>query len=115
AAGRVVIEAEVADDDAERARGLMGRRELARGRGMLFVWRDVSPRRFHMQNTLIPLDLVVIRSGRVVGTHTMVPCEADPCPVTETLAADAALELAAGSIRDLGIAPGDVVESPVLL
>ena len=114
ARGPYSVQAEVADDPDEQARGLMGRSELAADTGMLFVWDDVAPRSFFMEDTLIPLDLISIRAGRVVAVQGMVPCEADPCPITETPAADAALEVEAGTAARAGIEPGILVESPAL-
>lgn len=112
--GRVSFISEVADTVAEQARGLMGRATLAPDRGMLFRWGTVGARGFHMKNTLIPLDLVAIRAGRVVSIHTMQPCTADPCPVTTTAPADAALEINAGAAAAHGLAVGTLVRAPAL-
>lgn len=114
ARGRVTFTAEVADEVAEQARGLMHRTSLPRDRGMLFVWGDVSGRAFYMKNTRIPLDLVAIRAGRVVSIHTMQPCTADPCPTTTTAPADAALEINAGVAAARGIVVGTLVAAPGL-
>ena len=43
---------EIADDDAERARGLMFRDELATGTGMLFIHDAEEPQAYWMKNTL---------------------------------------------------------------
>lgn len=92
----LAIRAEVADSEAERARGLMGRTALPEDRGMLFRWDDVAVRGFWMKGTLIPLDLAAVRDGRVVGIYSLRPCRGDPCPVARTKPADSAVELAAG-------------------
>ena len=42
---------EVADDDAERARGLMFRDALAPGHGMLFIHDRQEPQAYWMKNT----------------------------------------------------------------
>ena len=66
----VEISLEVAATPAERERGLMYRRSLAEGRGMLFVFDADGNQSFWMKNTLIPLDLLFIaRDGTVVGIH----------------------------------------------
>ncbi|MDP2764119.1 MAG: DUF192 domain-containing protein, partial [Brevundimonas sp.] len=48
---------EIADDDAERQRGLMEREPLPDDRGMLFQFPDVAERAFWMSNTPSSLDI----------------------------------------------------------
>jgi uncharacterized membrane protein (UPF0127 family) len=114
ARGPVLITAEVADTPSARARGLMGRTYLAPDRGMLFLWAEAAPREFYMKNTLIGLDVVSINSGRVVGVQEMVPCNGDPCLVTVTPPADAALELGVGVASAHGLRPGVLVDAAPL-
>src|SRR5690349_8899164 len=90
---------QVAATQAMQEHGLMGVKKLAADHGMLFVWNDVAPRQFYMKDTLIPLDLISIRARVVVGVATMTPCKADPCPITSTPPADAALEVPAGTAK----------------
>lgn len=111
----VTYDVEVADTDAERAKGLMDRSSLPRDDGMLFVWGDVRERTFHMLRTLIPLDLVSIRAGRVVAVQRMVPCPTEAgCPTTKTPPADAALEINAGEAQRAGIVAGALAASDAL-
>ena len=49
---------EVADDDAERARGLMFRDQLAQGHGMFFIHDREEPQAYWMKNTRIALDIL---------------------------------------------------------
>ena len=68
---------EIADDDAERAKGLMFRDHLARGTGMLFVHEDEAPRSYWMMNTRIPLDILYFDDAlRLVAQRRDTP----PCP-----------------------------------
>jgi uncharacterized membrane protein (UPF0127 family) len=66
--GPWVVRVELARNDAQRARGLMFRRELPRDQGMLFIFEETSEHPFWMHNTLIPLDLIFLGDDRkVVG------------------------------------------------
>jgi uncharacterized membrane protein (UPF0127 family) len=86
----------------------MGRRSLAEGGGMLFVFPGAPQRRaFWMKDTLIPLDVAFIRDRRVIEVRRMVPCREEPCPITASAeAADSALELPSGSLATARIGPG---------
>jgi uncharacterized membrane protein (UPF0127 family) len=69
-AGPLRVVVEVARDDETRQRGLMWRKELADGRGMIFVFPADADHHFWMKNTFIPLDLLFIAAdGRIVGIH----------------------------------------------
>ena len=57
---------ELATNDEERERGLMFRKELPEGRGMLFDFERDQPVAFWMHNTYISLDMIFIRGdGRI--------------------------------------------------
>ena len=58
---------ELATNDAERSRGLMFRKELPDGHGMLFDFEREQPVSFWMHNTYISLDMIFIRGdGRIL-------------------------------------------------
>jgi uncharacterized membrane protein (UPF0127 family) len=70
----VRVRVEIADDDFERARGLMYRTELAEDRGMLFIYPYEDELTFWMKNTLIPLSIAFMDSeGRIVDIQDMKP------------------------------------------
>ena len=74
---------EVADDDAERARGLMFRDALPEDRGMLFIHDAEVPQAYWMKNTKIPLDILYFDTGRrlVSQQRDIPPCSlGDACP-----------------------------------
>lgn len=72
----------VADDAAERARGLMGVADLGGLRGMLFVFPSGGSAAFWMKDTLLALDIAFFAAdGSLVDLLEMAPCVADPCPV----------------------------------
>jgi uncharacterized membrane protein (UPF0127 family) len=104
----VTVRLEVAADPATRARGLMGRRQVPRGTGMVFLYpRDVTES-FWMKNTLVPLSIAYVAGdGRVVSVAEMTPCEADPCPSYAPAGPYRyAVELAAGAFEAAGVGPG---------
>jgi len=105
---------EVADTDESRSRGLMFRREVAPGTGMLFdmgATRDVA---FWMRNTFVPLDLVFIsEKGRVVSiTHGAKP-QSD-ARISSQSPVRFVLELATPEARRIGLSIGDRVRHPVI-
>ena len=55
---------EIADDDAERARGLMFRDHMADDRGMLFIHERQAPQAYWMKNTRIALDILYFDDDR---------------------------------------------------
>jgi uncharacterized protein len=104
---------EVVDNDADRAKGLMYRKELPEGRGMLFDFHRDQDVSFWMQNTYIPLDMVFIR-----GDGRILRIEENTEPLSTRLIPSggpvrAVLEVIGGTTRKLGIAPGDRVASPI--
>jgi uncharacterized protein len=109
--GEVVVHAEVAETSAERARGLMGRTELADDAGMVFLFQHDSTSAFWMKDTLIPLSIAFYDdSGRIVRILDMEPCRQDPCPVYDPRATyRGALEVNKGAFRRLGVEVGDTL------
>jgi uncharacterized membrane protein (UPF0127 family) len=107
----VPIELEIADDDASRQTGLMNRKELADGKGMLFVFEIDQPLSFWMKNTLVPLTIAFIASdGRILELRDMQPLSL--APVNSARSARYALEAPQGWFGRAGVAPGDVLELP---
>lgn len=101
---------EVADDDAERARGLMFRDALASDHGMLFIHDREEPQAYWMKNTKIPLDILYFDDSRkLVGQQRDVPpCSlGDACPPYPSKApARYVLELNAGEASRLKLSDG---------
>lgn len=111
--GASVVRVEIADEPAEREKGLMHRERLGEDRGMLFLFPAPQRSGFWMKNTLIPLSIayMIRESGtpasgtyRVVDILDMEPCRADPCPVyTPSADYDAALEVNLGWFDRAGV------------
>ncbi len=108
-----VFAVEVVDNDADRAKGLMYRKELPEGRGMLFDFHREQEVSFWMQNTYISLDMVFIRGdGRILRiAENTEPLSTRLIPSGGPVRA--VLEVVAGTTQKLGIAPGDRVASPI--
>ena len=100
---------ELALTPEQQAQGLMFRKELPEGQGMLFDFQRDQETSFWMKNTFISLDMIFIRAdGRI---HRVA---ANTTPLSEALVPSngpvrAVLEVIAGTARKLGIAPGDRV------
>ena len=111
-AARFVVE--IADNDQERARGLMFRETMPSGAGMLFIYEQPQSVSFWMKNTLIPLDMIFIGAdGRVNGVHAnAVPGDLTAIPgPPKTLMV---LEINGGLAERLGLGEGAELRHPAL-
>ena len=103
---------EIADDEAERQRGLMFRPPLEEDRGMLFEFEDAREQGFCMRNTPSSLDIVYIGAdGKIVSIarHTT-PFSEQSLPSNGP--AKGVLEVRAGRMDEIGAKPGDTVRHP---
>ena len=107
AAGARLFDAELAETPAQRARGLMFRPALAPGAGMLFLFPRRERPTMWMANTWLPLDMLFVAAdGRIVDiVANAVP--RSRLAISSPHPARMVLELAGGTARRLGIAPGD--------
>jgi uncharacterized protein len=104
-----VFSVEMAASDAEREKGLMFRRELPEGRGMLFDFVRDQQVTMWMKNTYVSLDMIFIRGdGRILRIAENTEPESLSI-ITSGGPVRAVLEVVAGTARKLGIAPGDRV------
>ena len=62
----ISLKVEVADDDQERAKGLMYRETMGEYDGMLFIFPTLKRQSFWMKNTRIPLSIGFFDSQRVL-------------------------------------------------
>lgn len=61
-----MLKVEIADTEESRATGLMWRKKLDEGRGMLFVYEKPQKLAFWMKNTFIPLTIGYFDEHRVL-------------------------------------------------
>jgi uncharacterized membrane protein (UPF0127 family) len=108
-----VFSVEMATTDKEREQGLMYRKELPDGKGMLFDFSPEQQISMWMKNTYIPLDMIFIRAdGRILRIaentepHSL-------AIISSGGLAKGVLEVIAGTAQKYGIAPGDRVAHPL--
>lgn len=102
---------QVAASLEEQELGLMYRRDLPPNEGMIFLYSPPQPVAFWMKNTLIPLDMLFIRTdGTIARVTTAAPLDQTPVPSGEPVST--VLEIAGGRAAELGIREGDVATWP---
>ena len=112
-AGRVTVNAELADTPEERARGLMYRDDFGPGDAMLFTYETDSTLSFWMKNTPVSLDIIYFDAGgHWLNTHGAT----EPFSLEGLLSdgpAQYVLEISAGEASRLGIGEGTQLVLPV--
>lgn len=103
----------MAEQNAQRARGLMFVTEMPDDVGMLFVYPQERRISMWMKNTLIPLDMLFVDGA---GTVVHVAENATPgslATISSEQPARAVLEINGGLAQRLGIERGDRVRHPL--
>ena len=119
--GKIPLKIMLARTNTQKAQGLMFYESLPDNEGMLFVYSSPRMMSFWMYNTKIPLDLIFLSDQLEVTEwiESMTPGYGiDPAaqPRYESqIPAQYALELNSGSVKKLGISPGDRLEIPLTL
>jgi len=104
-----VIKAEIAKTQEERSKGLMYRKSLQDGCGMLFVFDKDEVLSFWMKNTLIPLSIAFIAyDGKIIDIKDMYP--QDTNSIKSSRSVRYALEAPQGWFSRVGINVGDTVK-----
>jgi uncharacterized membrane protein (UPF0127 family) len=100
---------EIAQNEEERAKGLMFRKEMPEGKGMLFDFKVEQPVAFWMKNTYVSLDMIFIKAdGRILSiAENTEPLSERGVPSGGPVRG--VLEVVAGTAKKLGIKPGDRV------
>lgn len=92
--------------EAQRERGLMERRFLPPGTGMIFVFGHPQRVYFWMKDTPISLDMLFLSStGKVVGLHENAVPE-DRTVIASPPGVQYVIEMAGGTARRFGLSPG---------
>lgn len=112
--GTYSFNVEIADDDAERSKGLMFRQELADDAGMLFDFQEQRPVSFWMRNTFISLDMIFIAADGTVRTIHEKAIPQDPTSISSQVPVRFVLEIPGGRAREIGLQPGDKMSHPLV-
>lgn len=100
---------EIAATEAQQARGLMFRTELADDKGMIFPYQTPRILSFWMKNTVISLDIIFINQD---GSIANIARDTEPYSTDSVSSINptvAVLELRAGLTKELGIKAGDII------
>ncbi|MDP1607734.1 MAG: DUF192 domain-containing protein [Chlamydiales bacterium] len=74
----IALTVEIADKEESRKQGLMFRRELAEGKGMLFIHETPQVLSYWMKNTYVPLSIAFFDSDRtLLNIEDMPSCKED--------------------------------------
>jgi uncharacterized membrane protein (UPF0127 family) len=113
ARGSTSFKVEIAGDHASQEKGLMFRKTMAANSGMLFDFHTTVMTTFWMKNTVLPLDIIFIRSDGTISSiaGNAVPFSEAPIPSSEPIRA--VLEINGGRAKALGIEPGDKVRGTI--
>ena len=107
-AAPVQVTAEIARTDEERTQGLMHRKKLPDGEGMIFVFDRDQQLSFWMKDTLIPLSIAFIAwDGRIIDIKDMQPQDLNS--VRSSRSVRYALEVPQGWFTRAGVREGDIV------
>ena len=111
--GVQVFSVEMATTEEEKQIGLMHRKELPDGKGMLFDFSPEQQISMWMKNTYISLDMIFIRAdGRILRIAENTEPHSTKIISSGGLA-KGVLEVIAGTAKKYGIQPGDRVAHPL--
>ncbi len=104
------IKIELADTEAERARGMMYRKSIPTDTGMLFIMETSKMQSFYMRNTYVSLDIIFIDENKKIVNIAKETVPLTDTNVLSTGPAKYVLEVAAGYTDAYGIKAGDTVK-----
>jgi uncharacterized membrane protein (UPF0127 family) len=106
----VRLDIEIADEEAERMRGLMNRMSMPEFSGMLFIFERDEPRSFWMKNTYISLDIIYIDSRKEIVSIQKYTQPQTTSSIPSEKPAMYVLEVNAGFTDKHGIQAGDKID-----
>jgi uncharacterized membrane protein (UPF0127 family) len=115
--GDNLIKLEVAASQQEITRGLMLRESMPEDQGMVFLFHPQQKVNFWMYHTLIPLDMLFIKNGKIQKIfHDVPPCKSEreaDCPTYpggEGMEVSEVVELNAGYAKRHNVKDGDKIQ-----
>ena len=112
-----VVKLEVAETSEQIQRGLMYRMSLPEDSGMVFLFHPPRPTRFWMYHTLIPLDMIFVRDGKILRIcENVPPCRSEnphDCalyPEEGDITVSEVVEVNGGYCKRHGIKPSDTIK-----
>ena len=100
---------EMAQEPAQLVRGLMGRRSLAADAGMLFIYPRSHLVAMWMKDTLLPLDILFVRSDGVIDSVVERTTPLSLASIRSKGDVQGVVEVNAGTVKRLQIKAGDRV------
>jgi len=101
---------EIAQTSAQKAKGLMFRKEIEQNQGMLFIFEQEKEHSFWMKNVSFPLDIIWIDANKkvVFVSYDSQPCYNDSkcTAIKPTANAKYVLEINGGVAKGIGIKEG---------
>ena len=111
--GSLEVAVEIAQKHVDRMRGLMYRKEMSDGAGMLFIFEETQRLQFWMKNTCISLDMIFIaEDGTIVSIEENTPTLSIKSFGPKRCSAKFVLEVNAGWARKNGVKPGQKLDLP---
>jgi uncharacterized membrane protein (UPF0127 family) len=104
-----VFNVEMAETSEQQRIGLMFRKELPDGDGMLFDFGGSRPVAMWMENTIVSLDMIFIRADGTIANIAKATTPFSRATVESQGYIKAVLEVVAGTADRYGIAAGDKV------
>jgi len=104
------IDIEIAEDDYERALGLMFRYSMSEDHGMLFIMEEETPQSFWMKNTYISLDILYLNKNfEIVKIHKYTQALSDQS-IPSIEKSKYVIEVIGGFCDKMNIEEGDIVK-----
>ncbi len=110
-----IFNIDIAADSESRIRGLMFVEDMPKDKGMLFVYPSEMEASFWMKNTLIPLDIIFIKSDGTINHIYHMAMPLDETSISSQGTVKAALEINGGLAAKLGIKTGDKIIHSIFL
>jgi len=108
------LQIKLADTDYSIQLGMMYREELTKDQGMLFIFKEATPRFFYMKDTEVPLDIIYINTDKRVDSYSLNAQPKDETLLESKGASQYVLEVKAGMANKWGLKENDLIDWNIL-